>query len=104
MLLRARFPFLLALLLPAVAATAEAGGQNRLFAAKAAIRTVFWPQVYSGGGTTLWCQARFTEPGSRITADAIYQVPWIRDAIGCNARQPCENTRDFQRMTADLHN
>lgn len=92
---------LAALLLPALA---SAGGQNKLFDSRETIRTAFWKQVYAGGGTTLWCQSKFIEPGPRITADSIYQVPWLKDAVRCESRDQCEANREFQRMTSDLHN
>lgn len=84
--------------------TAAAGGQNKLFDAKEAIRTSFWQEVYFAGGEALWCRTKFVDPGARITADAIYQVPWIKDAIGCRTREQCESDREYQRTTADLHN
>lgn len=96
-----RTALLLLVVLPALAA---AGGQNKLFDAKEAVRTSFWKELYFAGGTALWCKTRFIEPGARLTADAIYQVPWIKDAVGCTTREQCEANRDFQRMTSDLHN
>lgn len=92
---------LLAALLPA---TASAGGQNKLFDAKETIRNTFWKKLYAGGGTALWCQSKFIEPGARITADAIYQTPWLKDAVNCESREQCEANREFQRMSSDLHN
>lgn len=92
---------LLAALLPALAV---AGGQNKLLDPKEAVRTSFWKELYFGGGEALWCKTKFTDPGARIAADSIYQVPWIRDAVGCTNRQQCDENRDFLRMTSDLHN
>lgn len=92
---------LAALLLPA---TAFAGGQEKLFDNKAAVRENFWKQLYFAGGEGLWCKTKFVDPGARITADYIYQVNWIKDALGCATREQCEANKEFQRMTSDLHN
>jgi len=92
------------LLLLALSSTALAGGQNKLFDAKDAIRNSFWKQLYFAGGEALWCRTKFVDPGVRITADAIYQAPWIKDAVGCTTREQCDANKDYQRMTADLHN
>ncbi|MFZ5724544.1 MAG: endonuclease [Pseudomonadota bacterium] len=92
---------LLAILLPPLAL---AGGQNKLFDAKDAVRNSFWKELYFAGGEGLWCKTKFMEPGARLTADSMYQVPWIKDAVGCTTREQCESNRDFQRMTSDLHN
>lgn len=83
---------------------AQAGGQNKLFDAKEAVRTSFWKELYFAGGEALWCKTKFVDAGARVTADSIYQVPWIKDAIGCTTREQCESNKEFQRVTADLHN
>lgn len=93
--------FFLAVALPAAA---FGGGQNKLFDAKEAVRNSFWKELYFAGGEGLWCKTKFVDPGARITADSIYQVPWIKDAVGCTTREQCESNKEFQRMTADLHN
>lgn len=89
------------LLSPAIA---TAGGQNKLFDAKEAMRTYFWKEVYFAGGEALWCKTKFIDAGTRLTADYIFQVSWIKDHVGCSARAECEASRDYRRMTADLHN
>lgn len=93
--------FLIALTL---AAGSYAGGQNKLFDAKEAVRNSFWKELYFAGGEALWCRTKFVDPGARVTADSIYQVPWIKDGVGCSTRQQCDADKEFQRMTADLHN
>lgn len=103
-LLSLRRPLGLALLLSLLAGQALAGGQNKLFDAKDAIRTSFWKELYFAGGEALWCKTKFTDPGASIAADAIFQLPWIKDSVGCKSRQQCEADKDYQRMTSDLHN
>lgn len=98
------FAAALALALLSAVSPVVAGGQNKLFDSKETVRTIFWDKVYFAGGTALWCQSKFIEPGARITADAIYQVPWLKEAIGCRTREQCESNREFQRMSSDLHN
>ncbi len=91
----------LCLLMPLAA---QAGGQNKLFDAKDAVRNSFWKELYFAGGEALWCKTKFVDAGARVTADSIYQVPWIKDAVGCTTREQCESNKEFQRITADLHN
>jgi deoxyribonuclease-1 len=91
-------------LLALLPALAIAGGQTRLLDAKDAIQNSFWKELYFAGGEAIWCRTKFVDPGARITADAIYQAPWIKDAVGCTTRDQCEANKDYQRMTADLHN
>ncbi len=92
------------LILLLLSPAAFAGGQNKLFDAKEAMRTYFWKEVYFAGGEALWCKTKFLDAGTRLTADYIYQVSWIKERVGCSARAACEASKEFQRMTADLHN
>lgn len=81
-----------------------AGGQNKLFDSREAVRTSFFKELYFAGGEALWCRTKFTDAGARIAADQIYQAPWIKDSVGCTTRQQCDADRDHQRMSSDLHN
>lgn len=88
----------------ALPAVATAGGQNKLFDSREAVRTSFWQELYFAGGEALWCRTKFKDGGARIAVDYIYQVNWIKDSVGCTTREQCDANKEFQRMTSDLHN
>ena len=72
--------------------------------------TLFWNELYRGGGWTLYCGYRFshekkTEQGKIVGIDHIYPTTWMFSHLGCGNRMQCQaNNELFSRMEADLHN
>ncbi len=75
------------------------------------VTRVFWRELYSGGGWSLYCGFRFdgqgqTEGGGHVRIEHIYPMTRILTQLGCESRQQCResgNTK-FIEMEADLHN
>lgn len=59
--------------------------------------------VYSGGGTTLYCQTEF-EQGARLSVDYIYAAKDILRHYGCITSGQCSSNADYVRASNDMHN
>ncbi len=69
-------------------------------------RKVFWKELYSDGGTTLYCRKMFG-PGynSGINIEHVFPASWIAYSLQCGKRYQCRATSPaFNRIEADLHN
>ena len=73
-------------------------------------KTVFWSQLYVGGGWSLYCGYRFdmegrSPEGIAIGIDQIYSTEWMLDHLQCRNRSECYAKNDqFRKMEADMHN
>lgn len=65
-------------------------------------RDFFWKQLYTGGGSTLYCDTPFTA-GERQTIEHVYPADWIAEHFGCANRRECDNPH-YRHAEADLHN
>lgn len=92
-------------LTPFIATTALAGGQDRLPDPKAAVSQVFWPQLYAGAGTTLYCGKAFTGESGLLAASPVYSIKQIKSALRCVTDSQCKSANaQYPFMLADLHN
>ena len=71
-------------------------------------RNVFWPKLYTCGGTTLYCGLPFaggekSVDGHDLTIEHAYPAAWIATHHGCKNRQSCK-AEAYGRAAADLHN
>lgn len=72
--------------------------------------SLFWEQLYRGGGWTLYCGYRFshekkTESGKHVGVDHIYPTTRMFRYLGCGNRRQCRQKNElFSRMEADMHN
>jgi deoxyribonuclease I len=81
-----------------------ASGQDQIADTKAATR-IFWNQLYSQGGTSLYCGQAFTGESSELKASPIYSSKQLKSALRCITDRQCGimNPR-YVYITADLHN
>lgn len=82
---------------------ARAEGQTQLTTEQQA-ETLFWNQLYSAGGLTLYCNTAFKTKTATIGIDHPYALDQIADHLRCPSLRSCEKNAEFQRMAADLHN
>ena len=69
-----------------------------------AARPIFWNQLYSGGGFTLYCAQPFSRKLG-LEIEHVYPAGWMVQHLGCSSRRACQqNVPRFNRMEADLHN
>jgi len=69
-------------------------------------RTVFWRELYTEGGSTLYCQQQFGSDYSRgINIEHIFPASWMAYSLRCGKRNQCRiNSPQFNLIEADLHN
>jgi deoxyribonuclease I len=81
-----------------------ANGQNQIAGTKAATR-IFWNQLYSQGGTSLYCGQTFAGESGQFKASPIYSSKQLKSALRCITDRQCGimNPR-YVYMAADLHN
>jgi deoxyribonuclease-1 len=81
-----------------------ASGQNQIADAKAATR-IFWNQLYSQGGTSLYCGQTFASESGQLKVSPIYSSKQLKSALRCITNRQCSiMTPTYPYMTADLHN
>lgn len=81
-----------------------ANGQNQIAGTKAATR-IFWNQLYSQGGTSLYCGQTFAGEGGQLKVSPIYSSKQLKSALRCITNRQCSiMTPAYPYMTADLHN
>ncbi|MFQ5658825.1 MAG: endonuclease [Gammaproteobacteria bacterium] len=73
--------------------------------------TLFWHELYTYGGWTLYCGYRFetdkrTQDGRFIGIEHIYPTSLMFKQAGCDSRMQCResNNKKFARMESDMHN
>lgn len=96
---------LLGCLATCIGTTALAGGQSQLGNVKQAIDQVFWQDLYSNGGTTLYCGQPFTRVSGNLAASPIYSSKQLKSALRCVTDRQCTimNPR-YPYIASDLHN
>ena len=84
--------------------TTLANGQNQIAGTKAATR-IFWNQLYSQGGTSLYCGQAFAGESGQFKASPIYSTKQLKSALRCITDRQCKimNPR-YVYIAADLHN
>ena len=81
-----------------------ASGQNQIAGTKAATQ-IFWNQLYSQGGTSLYCGQAFTGESGQLKVSPIYSSKQLKSALRCITNRQCSiMTPTYPYMTADLHN
>lgn len=67
---------------------------------------VFWGEIYSDGGHTLYCNQAFgNRKGRSINVEHVYPMAWAMRSEGCDNRDQCRRvSARFNRIEADLHN
>lgn len=70
------------------------------------IRPVFWDQLYSDGGNTLYCEQSFGKRhGRNINIEHVFPMSWVTKSLKCGTRNQCRDSSDrFNRIEADMHN
>ena len=74
-------------------------------------KEVFWGELYTYGGWTLYCGYRFeydkkTKTGKSIAIEHIYPTSQMIEQLDCQSRMQCRESGNerFSRMEADMHN
>lgn len=72
---------------------------------------VFWDELYTYGGWTLYCGYRFErdrkiKQSKSVTIEHIYPTVKMMEQLGCGSRMQCRDSGNklFARMEADMHN
>ncbi len=67
---------------------------------------VFWSEVYSEGGETLYCGKPFGGGKDRaINVEHVFPMSWVIKELRCRSRKQCRRSSPlFNRIEADLHN
>jgi len=73
--------------------------------------SVFWKELYTYGGWTLYCGYKFgsdlkTEHAKSINIEHIYPSNWMFKQVGCDSRMQCRESKNkhYLQMEADMHN
>jgi len=84
---------------------AFSAGQNR-FSEYFEALPVFWDQIYSKGGKTLYCKQKFgAYRGRGINIEHVFPMSWVVRSEGCRSRKLCrKNSTRFNQIEADMHN
>lgn len=66
---------------------------------------IFWKQLYSNGGETLYCGQSFgKKKGRGINVEHVFPMGWVVKALKCKNRTQCRKRARFNRIEADMHN
>lgn len=89
----------------ALFSTAAAADQTRIPEYEQA-RTLFWNQLYTKGGKTLYCGETFSPRYRKgLNIEHIFPMSWVTKELECGKRKQCrDNSERFNRIEADLHN
>ena len=69
------------------------------------IRPVFWQELYTEGGITLYCRRSFDEFEPGLNIEHVFPMSWVSRALGCGTRTQCrKRSPDFNLIESDLHN
>ena len=69
------------------------------------IESLFWGQLYKGGGNTYYCGEPFQSKTPLIVASYVYSATWIRDVLQCGTSRQCKReSEQYNRLLSDLHN
>jgi len=67
---------------------------------------MFWQQVYTDGGRTLYCDLAFG-PGYNVglNIEHVFPMAWVTKALKCGTHKQCRRSSErFNRIEGDLHN
>lgn len=71
-------------------------------------RRLFWGELYTKGGRTLYCGQNFGagyEHRKGINIEHVFPMGWVKNELDCGTRKQCRATSErFNRIEADLHN
>lgn len=69
-------------------------------------RWLFWNELYSRGGKTLYCGEPFSARHRRgLNIEHIFPMSWVTRELECGTRKQCrEKSAPFNLIEADLHN
>ncbi len=69
-------------------------------------RILFWEELYSNGGKTLYCGDSFNSRYRQgLNIEHIFPMSWVTRELKCGKRKQCRaNSERFNRIEADLHN
>lgn len=71
-------------------------------------RRLFWKQLYTRGGKTLYCGWTFSskyEYRKGVNIEHVFPMGWVKNELKCGTRKQCRiNSHRFNRIEADLHN
>jgi len=83
----------------------QAAGQQKIPDYKTA-RGIFWYQLYSKGGTSLYCGRRYQERRHRgLNIEHVFPMSWVTKSLRCGDRQQCRRrSQKFNYIEGDLHN
>lgn len=97
-----RFLALIALLL---ISSVQAAGQTAYYD-YFEVLPLFWGQVYTEGGETLYCRQSFgRRAGRNINIEHVYPMSWAMRSAGCRSRDACRRSnRRFNQIESDMHN
>ncbi|MGI9301398.1 MAG: endonuclease I family protein [Gammaproteobacteria bacterium] len=85
--------------------TRVGGGQTGIEDYREA-RGLFWSELYSGGGETLYCGREFTSGRHRkgLNIEHVMPMAWVMNELDCETRKLCRNKKRFNQVEADMHN
>lgn len=60
--------------------------------------------LYPEGGSSLFCDSKFTRLNSRIRTTPLYPLSYVRAELDCGTDSQCQSNSRYQLISADLHN
>lgn len=83
---------------------AWANGQDRIADAQESEK-LLWSDIYSAGGTSLYCGKPFTGAGDLFSVSPIYSSKQLKQSLRCITDRQCRiMTPAYTYIAADLHN
>ena len=69
-------------------------------------RKIFWQNLYSTSGDTLYCRQPFRTSNKRgINIEHVFPMSWATNGLKCGSRKQCRSrSAEFNQIEADLHN
>lgn len=69
-------------------------------------RWLFWNELYTKGGKTLYCGETFNSRTRKgLNIEHVFPMGWVTNELDCGTRKQCRlNSKRFNLIEADLHN
>jgi len=69
-------------------------------------RKIFWKELYSSGGKTLYCGKKLESGYNRgVNIEHVFPASWMAYSLRCGKRKQCRvKSAEFNFIEADLHN
>lgn len=69
-------------------------------------RALFWAELYTKGGKTLYCGQSFSaNHRAGLNVEHVFPMGWVTNELDCGTRKQCRRSSErFNRIEADLHN